>query len=200
SRARGEFAKYGFSYANAEVYLQRSLAIREKVLGTRHSDVAPALENLGWVYFFDSKYLEAEPLFQQALQILMATKDANSPLIAEALDAIGTTYSAQKRYPEAEPYFKKALAIRETKTIVSLTSLGQLYATIDDLKRSGDYFERASLIGQKGLGGDHPEIITTLESYAVMLRMANRITDARKVDAQVKELKEKWPSAADAGT
>ncbi|HXE63740.1 MAG TPA: tetratricopeptide repeat protein [Bryobacteraceae bacterium] len=197
--SHGKDPQWKNGFANAEVYLQRSLAIREKVLGARHSDVAPALENLGWVYFFDSKYLEAEPLFQQALQILMATKDADSPLIAEALDAIGTTYSAQKRYPEAEPYFKKALAIRETKTIESLTSLGQLYATIDDLKRSGDYFERASLIGQKGLGGDHPEIITTLESYAVMLRMANRIADARKVEAQVKELKEKWPSK-DVGT
>jgi tetratricopeptide (TPR) repeat protein len=200
SHSKDAWTKYGFSYPNAEAFLQRSLAIREKVLGARHSDVAPALENLGWVYFFDAKYLEAEPLFQQALQILMATKDADSPLIAEALDAIGTTYSAQKRYGEAEPYFKKALAIRETKTIDSLTSLAQLYATTDDLKRSGDYFERAALIGQKGLGGDHPEIVATLESYAVMLRMANRIAEARKVDAQVKELKEKWPSAGAMGT
>jgi tetratricopeptide (TPR) repeat protein len=200
AHSKDQWTKDGFGYANAEVYLQRSLAIREKVLGARHSDVAPALENLGWVYFFDSKYLEAEPLFQQALQILMATKDADSPLIAEALDAIGTTYSAQNRYHEAEPYFKKALAIRESKSIESLTSLAQLYATTGDLKRSGEYFERAALIGEKGLGGDHPEIVATLESYAVMLRMANRMTDARKVDALVKELKEKWPSAADVGT
>ena len=187
-------------YANAEAWLQRSLAIREKILGPRHSDVAPALEDLGWVYFFDSKYLEAEPLFQQALLILKATKDANNPLVAEALEAIGTNYSAQKRYSDAEPYFKQALTIRETKSIDTLTGLAQLYATIGDMKRSGDYFERAALIGLKGLGGDHPEIVTTLESYAVMLRMANRVAEARKVDAQVKELKEKWPSAADVGT
>ncbi len=186
-------------YASAETWLQRSLAIREKILGPRHSDVAPALENLGWVYFFDSKYLEAEPLFQQALVILKATKDANSPLIAEALEAIGTNYSAQKRYSDAEPYFKQALTIHETKSIGTLTGLAQLYATTGDMKRSGDYFERAALIGLKGLGGDHPEIVATLESYAVMLRMANRIADARKVDAQVKELKEKWPTG-DAGT
>lgn len=199
AHAKDEGPKNDFSYTSAEAYLQRSLAIREKVLGARHSDVAPALENLGWVYFFDTKYLEAEPLFQQALQILKATKDPDSPLIAEALDAIGTTYSAQKRYTEAEPYFKQALAIRETKTIESLTSLAQLYATTDDLKRSGDYFERAALIGQKGLGGDHPEIVETLESYAVMLRMANRVPDAVKIEAQVKALKEKWPSK-DIGT
>ena len=107
---------------------------------------------------------------------------------------------AQKRYSDAEPYFRQALTIHETKSIGTLTGLAQLYATTGDMKRSGDYFERAELIGLKGLGGDHPEIISTLESYAVMLRMANRMTDARKVDAQVKELKEKWPSAADAGT
>ena len=187
-------------YANAEAWLQRSLAIREKILGPRHSDVAPALEDLGWVYFFDSKFLEAEPLFQQALLILKATKDATNPLVAEALEAIGTNYSAQKRYSDAEPYFRQALTIRETKSIDTLTGLAQLYATTGDMKRSGDYFERAALIGLKGLGGDHPEIVATLESYAVMLRMANRMADARKVDAQVKELKEKWPSAADVGT
>lgn len=198
--AHAKDAGWKNGYANAEGWLQRSLAIREKILGPRHSDVAPALENLGWVYFFDSKYLEAEPLFQQSLVILKATKDANSPLIAEALEAIGTNYSAQKRYSDAEPYFKQALLIRETKSIDTLTGLAQLYATTGDLKRSGDYFERAALIGLKGLGGDHPEIVTTLESYAVMLRMANRIADAHKVDAEIKELKEKFPSAVDAGT
>jgi tetratricopeptide (TPR) repeat protein len=196
--SHGKDPRWENGFANAEAYFQRSLAIREKVLGPRHSDVAPALENLGWVYFSDDKFLEAEPMFQRALQILTTTKDQMSPLVAEVLDAIGTVYSAQKRYADAEPYFRRALSIRETKGIDSLTSLAQLYTVMGDLKRSEEYFERAALLGQKGLGGDHPEIVTTLESYAAMLRIANRQADARKVDAQIRELRKKWPSP-DAG-
>ena len=93
--------------------LQRSLSIREKILGARHSDVAPALESLGWIqphFFFDSKYIEAEPLFQRSLQIwTAATKEPTNPLIAQALDALGSDlFRAETLWADAEPFFRKA--------------------------------------------------------------------------------------------
>lgn len=192
--------KWPNARAMTQAYFQRSLAIREKVLGPRHADLAQPLENLGWAYFFDSKFLEAEPLFQRSLQIQMATKDPMSPLIAQALDNIGTVYSAQKRYSEAEPYFKKALLLRETKDIESLTSLAQLYATTGDFKRSDDYYQRAVLVAEKGLGGDHVELADTLDSYAAMLHAANRLADAKKVEAHSKEVRDHMAPTAGAGT
>ncbi len=178
-------------YHNAELQFQRSLAIREKILGPRHSDVAPAVENLGWVYFFDKKYLEAEPLFQRALQIWIATKEPTNPLIAQALDNLGTLYSAQRRYPEAEPFFRKALFIRETKDLESLSTLAQIYQATNEMKKADEYFQRALLIGEKALGGDHPEVLDVIDEYAVMLRAANRIVEAKKMEAHSKELNDK---------
>ena len=174
-------------YTEAEASFQRSLAIREKVLGTRHSDIAPALDNLGMVYFFDSKYVEAEPLFQRALQIWTGT---SSPMVAQSLDNLGSLYAAQKRYDDAEPFFRKALAIRETRDIESLSNLALLYEALKDPKRADDYFQRAILIGEKGLGGEHPEIVDTLDEYAVMLRAAGRIVDAKKMEAHAKEARD----------
>jgi len=178
-------------YGDAEPEFQRSLAIREKVLGSRHSDLAPALDNLAMAYFFDSKYVDAEPVFQRALAIWLATQGPTSPLVAQALDNLGSLYSAQKRFADAEPLFKQALSIRETQDIESLSNLGLLYEATNDMKRSDEYFQRAILVGEKGLGGEHTEVLGTLEEYATMLHAAGRNLDAKKVEAHEKELKDK---------
>lgn len=186
-------------YSDSEAMFQRSLAIREKVLGARHSDVAPALDNLGMVYFFDSKYVEAEPVFQRSLQIWTATQVPSSPMIAQSLDNLGSLYSAQKRYDDAEPLFRKALAIRETHDIESLSNLALLYEARNDMKRSDDYFQRAILIGEKGLGGDHVEVLEVIDEYATMLRAAGRPVDAKKAELRLKELKDKLTPPVTAG-
>jgi len=186
-------------FSESEPQFQRSLAIREKILGARHSDVAEALDNLGTVYYFDAKYIEAEPLFQRELQIWTATQDPTSPFIAQALDNLGALYSAQKRYADAEPFFRKALAIREEKDVDSLSNLALLYQAINDLKRADDYYQRAILIGDKGLGGDHATVVTVLDEYAKMLRAANRPVDAKKVETHLKELKDRLNPQVNAG-
>ena len=55
-------------YTEAE-RLQRSLAIREKVLGPEHPDVATALSNLAFLYYTQGRYAEVEPLYQRSLAI-----------------------------------------------------------------------------------------------------------------------------------
>ena len=74
-------------------------------------------------------------------------------------------------------------------TFHSLTAL--LYEVQKDWKRADDYFPRAILVDEKGLGGDHPEITDTLDEYAVMLHAAGRLMDAKKMEAHAKEVKDK---------
>jgi hypothetical protein len=52
------------------------------------------------------------------------------------------------------------------------------------------YFQRAILIGEKGLGGDHYEVTETMEAYATFLRNAGRIAEAKKLTAHVQELRD----------
>ena len=178
------------NYGEAEPVLQRSLAIREKTLGARHSDVAPALDNLALTYFSDNKFAEAEPLFVRSLQIWLATQGPYSPLVAQALDNLGSLYSAQQRYDDAEPLFKRALGIRERQDIESLSNLALVYQAKNDAKNADLYFQRAILIGEKGLGGEHLEISETLEAYEVFLRATGRIAEDKKVASRVHDLKE----------
>jgi len=187
----GELFSKEQRFSQAEPMFQRSLAIREKTLGPRHFDVAQALDDLGSVYYMDKKFAEAEPVFQRELQIWTATQGEASPLVAQALDNLGSVYAAQKRLTDAEVCFKKALAIREARDIDSLSNLAQIYESTGDLKRSDDYFQRAILIGDKGLGSDHPEVVTTMDEYAKMLHAAGRLVDAKKMEARLKDLKDR---------
>ena len=72
----------------------------------------------------------------------------------------------------------------------SLTNLALVYEAKNDAKNAELYFQRALLIGEKALGAEHLEITETLADYETFLRATGRITEARKVSAKLKELKE----------
>jgi hypothetical protein len=60
---------------------RRALAIKEKVLGPDHPDVAMALDNLAVLYKSAGKYAEAEPLYQSALAIFEAALGPAHPKV-----------------------------------------------------------------------------------------------------------------------
>ena len=60
----GQVAKVQGRYAEAEPLIRRSLAIREKVLGREHPDVARSLNNLADLYERQGRYAEAGPLYR----------------------------------------------------------------------------------------------------------------------------------------
>jgi len=73
-------------YAQALESFQRSLAIKEQVLGANHPDVAATLNNLALLYQAQGQYGQAEPLLQRSLVILEQALGANHPNVATALN------------------------------------------------------------------------------------------------------------------
>jgi hypothetical protein len=55
--------------ARAEPLYLKSLAIREKLLGAEHPDVATTLKNLAELYRASGRTDEAEPLYRRAVAI-----------------------------------------------------------------------------------------------------------------------------------
>ena len=66
-------------YNEAEPLYQQALALRQKLLGDDHPDVASSLNNLAGLYKSQGRYNEAEPLYQQALNILEQRLGVNHP-------------------------------------------------------------------------------------------------------------------------
>jgi tetratricopeptide (TPR) repeat protein len=72
-------------YADAEPFYQRALAIRERVLGPDHPDVALSLNNLAVLYDAQGRYAEAEPLYRRALVIGEKKLGPNHPIFETIL-------------------------------------------------------------------------------------------------------------------
>jgi tetratricopeptide (TPR) repeat protein len=66
-------------FSDAEIWLLRSLEIREEQQGENHPDTASSLNNLAEFYRLTSRYSEAEPLFVRALAITEEQLGANHP-------------------------------------------------------------------------------------------------------------------------
>ena len=101
------------NYAEAEASYLRALAIREKVLGATHTDVASTLNNLAALYETQGEFTKAEPLYQRALAIREKTLGPNHFDVSTVLNNLAVMYDAQGNYAEAEPLYKRALVIRE---------------------------------------------------------------------------------------
>ena len=100
-------------YDEAEPLHKRALAIREKVFGPNHPEVAQTLNNLGVLYANEGRYAEAEPLYKRALEIRIASYGADHLTTAETRQNLATLYYAQGRYDEAAPLYEQALKVEE---------------------------------------------------------------------------------------
>jgi tetratricopeptide (TPR) repeat protein len=83
--AAGFIARETGQYADAEALCQRALALREKVLGPDHLDVAQSLNNLALLYYAQGQYDKAEALYQRKLAILEKTHGPRHPDVVRSL-------------------------------------------------------------------------------------------------------------------
>ena len=94
----GQVAKDRGRPAEAEPLIKRSLAIREKVLGPDHPDVARSLNNLADLY--DGQDVrKAEQLFERALAVRERAVGPDHPDTARSLNNLAL-FEADTGYPE----------------------------------------------------------------------------------------------------
>ncbi len=55
------------------------MALRRKLLGEEHPDIAQSLNNLAKLYYLQGRYIEAEPFYLQALEIFERRLGADHP-------------------------------------------------------------------------------------------------------------------------
>jgi tetratricopeptide (TPR) repeat protein len=100
-------------YAEAERGAQRALALRERVLGPGHYDVAATHQVLGLVYDELGDYARGERHFARALQILEGLLGPGHPGLLTTQSDLGYLRLATGDYAGAETLFTRALTRRE---------------------------------------------------------------------------------------
>jgi eukaryotic-like serine/threonine-protein kinase len=163
----------------------QALALRERILGPDHPDVATSLSNLGLVVGDTSDRAQARELHARALAIREKTLGPDHPNVASSLDNLGGVARALGDYETARALHERALGIWERamgpqhpSVAVCLTSLAVVYLRLDDDAAARQAAERALAIRQAQLGPDHPDVAMTLDVLASLRWSAGRHDEA----------------------
>jgi class 3 adenylate cyclase/tetratricopeptide (TPR) repeat protein len=177
-RERGDYGK-------AELFATRALAIREKILGPDHPDVAQSLDGLAVVYWREGRYVEAEPLYSRALAIREKALGSDDLDVAASLSSFALVYWDQGRYAEAEPLHMRAVAIREKALgpdhpdlANSLNNLALVYEYQGRYAEAELVHTRVLAIREKALEPDHPDLANSLNNLANVCHYEGRYAEA----------------------
>ncbi len=100
-------------YSEALPPAKKALAIREKLLGPTHPDVATSLTTLGLIHGTLIELTPATHLLKRALEIRRSGLGSNHPSVGESLTNLGSLQYAGGSFPAAVQTLQQALEIRE---------------------------------------------------------------------------------------
>ena len=90
---------------------QRALAIRERVFGKMHPQVASTLNELGGVALARGRFGEAVAMAQRVLTIYRTAYGRRHRFTGVGVANLASVYMAQEQYARAEPLFREAIGI-----------------------------------------------------------------------------------------
>jgi len=164
------------NYAQAKPLFELSLAIREKVLGKEHPDVASSLNNLAELLRGQGDYAQAKLLYERALAIYEKVHGKEHPDVATSLNNLALLLNNQGDYAQAKPPYERALAIDEKvygkdhpEVATDLNNLAGLFYAQGDYAQAKPLYERSLAIIEKVLGKEHPDVATSLNNLASLL-------------------------------
>jgi tetratricopeptide (TPR) repeat protein len=154
-----------------------------------------ALSNFASLRRLQGRNGEAEELYGRALCIIETEFGSDHPRMATGLNNLGAVYSCQGRYREAGELYQRALTIwartdapDQAAVSAGLNNLGELYFRQARYAEAERFLRDSFLMREKLFGPHHPELATSLRSYALVLRKLNRDQEARLAEARAKDL------------
>jgi tetratricopeptide (TPR) repeat protein/tRNA A-37 threonylcarbamoyl transferase component Bud32 len=184
-------------YDEARPLLQEALAIRERLQGKDHPEVAGTLIHLGGLAQ-RSNQGDAVALFRRALAIREARLGPRHPDVADALNDLGMTLAAKGRFDEAEPILQRALTLQQSlwgdrdprgaKTLHNLSGIAYYRGRTEEGIRLQ---RRALAIREAVLPDDHPDLAGSREALALFLRQQGKVAEAARLLERVAATAEK---------
>ena len=140
------------------------MAIREKIFGAEHLEVARSLDDLAVVYLDQDQPDQAKPFAERALAIREKILGADHLTVATSLNTVAIVYFQQDDLVAAEGALQRALAIRERHlgrdhpdVAQSLHNLGALALEQGQLEKAESLVRRSLAINERVFGAGAPE-------------------------------------------
>lgn len=161
--------------AEAVLPAERALAIREKVLGANHRDVAIVLNSLGAFHTYLGDQVKAVEFYQRAVGILEKTQGPDNLGFAMALHNLAGSYRERGDYVQAERAYQRALTIMEKILEPGHPMLGttrmdfaRVYRSKGDYERAEPLLKQALAILEKNHGLNYPDVVLAVLNLAAM--------------------------------
>ena len=162
-------------YDRAQPLLERSLALRRRVFGAAHPEVAETLHELGLLHWARGELDPAEATLREALAMRRTLLGGTDPAVAETLNALGLVLVSKARFDAAEPLLREALAINRKhygndheEVGSNLVNLGLLMKQKGDLVAAEALYREGLAIFRRLFGAAHPQIVIQLNNLAVL--------------------------------
>jgi serine/threonine protein kinase/Tfp pilus assembly protein PilF len=155
-------------YTNAVAILREALAIRKRLHGENHPEVAMSYSDLGETFYREGNWAEAEEMHRAALGVRKNLYGEEHPDVAAALDHLAEALRA--RYPNdsqgaVERLFREALGMQRKllgsehlDVARTLNNFGLLLGSQGRWVEAIAMNQEARAIRLKLLGGEHPEV------------------------------------------
>jgi tetratricopeptide (TPR) repeat protein len=182
-------------YAEAQRLARESLSIREQVYGSEHPRVALVLNILAAALLEYGSYSEAKPLLNRALEINEKALGAEHPNVGANLLNLAKLDRLRDSYAEVAPRLQRALIISQKhpqgRLGVADTYLEQAKLSVAELRYvdADKHYKQSLALRESILGREHPEVVLTLEDYAVVLQKTSRDAEAVKVESRAKTIR-----------
>jgi len=164
-------------YDKAIPILEKSVAIRRRVLGNENLEVAQSLYDLGWAWYLKQKPSDAEPPLRESLQIRRQLSGNENASVADCLNLIAVVLHDKGDVAGSESLLQEALAMRRKlfgsvhhDVAQSLNNVGLLLEERGDYDDAEPIFQEVIAIDRKTVGADDPELAIHLGNYAKLKR------------------------------
>jgi len=182
-------------YPRAHSLQQKSLEIRQRVLGPNHHDTLESMNSLAGVLWSEGHYAEAEKFYRETLDIRRHVLGPEHPDILASMTGLATALWSEGHYAEAEKLYRETLDIRRRvlgpEHPDALGSMNGLANVLDD---DGRYAEAEKLyqetldIQRRVLGPEHPRTLWSMSNLAALLDLEGHSAEAEKLDRERLEI------------
>ncbi|HTC90410.1 MAG TPA: tetratricopeptide repeat protein [Bryobacteraceae bacterium] len=160
-------------YGEAERVYQKTLELKEDMLGRANPAIIPAVDDVARVSFAQMKYDQAADLIARELRIMEREYGDEDPKLVPSLEQVARVLEAASKYPDAEKYLARAIAIREkasgaegAELSPDLSQLARVNVAKHNFPAADTLYQRVLKIQQNKFSANSPELLPTLDALA----------------------------------
>ncbi len=168
-------------YDLAQKTYEKSLALKENLLGPANPELITSCANLGASYSVQKEYKMAEEMFKRELLLTEKNYGFDNERTITALMHLAGCYIISGQIDEAEPCYKRILETRykaqgeeHADIIISLLHLAELYRIQKNFTEAEIFYESAYEMAENMYGKDSLKVAEILEKQATLAKQEDQ--------------------------